>query len=137
MRADVLCFGRSEVRDDRSRREQVAEDVRLGPGENGEKGSKLATNWRGLAAKFTGRESRGRIIFYGIWCGGGPVDDQARQINKYKDIDSEQTDANPRDAADDLEDFPRQKGSGDGESEKFAPRLFQIKADALGEGYSA
>lgn len=103
------------------------------------KTARKAQSWPQIGAvwrrSLPAENREGGLFFTGFGAVAGTVDDQARQINKYKDIDGEQTDANPRDAADDLEDFPRQKGSGDGEREEFAPRLFQIKADALGEGY--
>ena len=55
-----------------------------------------------------------------------------QQVEKYEDVDDEQTDPDPRDLVDDLEDLPGEERSGDDESEDFAPSLLEVKADSLG-----
>ncbi|MGB6721040.1 MAG: hypothetical protein WBE72_09620 [Terracidiphilus sp.] len=60
------------------------------------------------------------------------LDHQLDEIEEHQDVDGEQADARPGDAADDLVNLPGQKRNGDGKGEEFAPGLLKIKAQAFG-----
>ncbi len=61
------------------------------------------------------------------------VDDHLQQVNEDQDIDSQQADANPGETPKNLNHLQRQERRGDGQREKLAPRLLEIKANAFSE----
>lgn len=75
-----------------------------------------------------------RLLPEGFGAEAGAGENQIQQIEEDKDVDGEQADANPGDMAIDFEELPWEERSGDGESEKLAPGLFKIEADAFNQG---
>ena len=61
----------------------------------------------------------------------GTTEDQAQKIKKDQNVDGEQADADPRDAAEDFEDLPGKKRGGNGQSEELAPGLLEVETDAF------
>ena len=82
-----------------------------------------------------GAHGTGRGLFFsGFGAAADAVEDELQQIEEDQGVDGEQADANPGKAAEDFEDLQGQERGGDGEGEELAPGLFEIEADAFGEG---
>ena len=58
---------------------------------------------------------------------------ELQKVAKNEEVDDQKADANPGNAAEDLEHLPGQERGGDGKGKEFAPGLFEIEADAFSQ----